>query len=153
MGQINVGRVILGGLVAGLVINVVEYVLNMYVIADQVRAAMQKINLPADFSTNQIAGFVVMGFVIGIVVVWLYAAMRPRFGAGPKTAMTAGVAAWALGNLLPNVGFGIMGLYETNLLVIGTCVGLVEMAIAGLVGGALYKEESAQASQASAARA
>ncbi|HSE60477.1 MAG TPA: hypothetical protein VLA99_17380 [Nitrospiraceae bacterium] len=29
---------------------------------------------------------------------WLYAAIRPRFGAGPKTALYAGLGVWVLGS-------------------------------------------------------
>jgi hypothetical protein len=37
MGNINIGRVILGGLVAGLVLNVGEFLLNGIVLADQMK--------------------------------------------------------------------------------------------------------------------
>lgn len=153
MGQINVARVILGGLVAGIVINVFEAVLNLFVIADQARQAMQKLNLQTDFSMNQIMLFNVLGFATGIMIVWLYAAIRPRYGAGPKTAMGAGLMVWLVGYLIPNVGFAVIGLYPMGLIAIGLCVGILETVLAGLVGAYLYKEEETAASRTSAARA
>jgi hypothetical protein len=33
------------------------------------------------------------GFLIGIFAIWLYAAIRPRHGPGPKTAVCAGASA------------------------------------------------------------
>src|SRR5207249_3963498 len=41
--------------------------------------------------------FLAWGFLVGIFAVWLYAAIRPRYGAGPKTALCAGAAVWGLG--------------------------------------------------------
>ena len=34
---------------------------------------------------------------MGILMTWWYAAIRPRFGAGPKTAAIAGFAVWLIG--------------------------------------------------------
>lgn len=39
-----------------------------------------------ELSINQIVGFNITGLAYGIFIVWLYAAIRPRYGAGPKTA-------------------------------------------------------------------
>ena len=49
---------------------------------------------------SQLGMFVVWGFLVGIFAVWLYAAIRPRYGAGPKAALCAGAAVWGLGYLL-----------------------------------------------------
>ena len=90
MSQISVVGVVKGGLAAGLVMNISEFVLNVPVAGDQMNAELAARNLPP-VATNQIAVFVVLTFVLGLVTVWLYAAIRPRFGAGPKTAIIAGV--------------------------------------------------------------
>ena len=42
MGKINFGRVLLGGLVAGLVINIGEYLLNGVVLAKQMEGTFAK---------------------------------------------------------------------------------------------------------------
>jgi len=73
--------------------------------------------------------------------VWLYAAIRPRYGAGPKTALCAGLAVWVAGVLLPNAALmGITGLFPTDLTTMTTLAGVVEWAAAILAGAALYKE-------------
>ena len=84
--------------------------------------------------------FVLLGFLIGIVLVWLYAAVRPRLGPGPKTAGIMGVAVWFF--IYPGaiVGFVSMGLLPANLAVLGLVWGLVELVLAALAGGWLYKE-------------
>ena len=97
MDRINWNRVLLGGLLAGLIINASEFVLNGVVLQSDWNAAMKALNKPGDVTGGQIAGFNLWGFATGIIAVWLYAAIRPRYGAGPKTAAIAGVGGVADG--------------------------------------------------------
>src|ERR1051326_6128520 len=99
MGKINMMKVLVGGLIAGVVLNVVDSVLFGIVLKDQMAAAMASFNRPA-MTNAQIPWFVFPDFVAGIFLVWLYAAIRPRFGAGPATAAKAGFAAWFVGMVL-----------------------------------------------------
>ena len=138
MGKINVGRVILGGLLAGLVMTVSEYVLNTYVTAEETSAIMQRLGLP-QIGTNQIIGFVVLTFVVGIVLIWLYAAMRPRFGAGIKTAIIAAVAVWVLA-MISAMGDAIVGITTADALIVPGIWTLVETIVAAIVGGWVYRE-------------
>jgi len=106
-----------------------------------------------DFTTNQIVAFNVIGLVYGVFAVWLYAAIRPRYGAGPKTALLAGLAVWVAGVLLPNVSMmGVVGLFPQDLTVMTTLAGIVEWAVAILAGAALY-QEGAESSRTMSARA
>lgn len=143
MAHTNRGRVILGGLVAGLIINVVEYITNGVVLRDSWGKAMQALGKPAELSMGAIMIFNVWGFLLGIAAVWLYAAIRPRYGAGPNTAIRAGLVTWALAVFLANLGNYPLGLFPTRLLVITSIVALVEMVVATLVGAWLYKEAGA----------
>ena len=93
MGRINAGRVILGGLLAGLVINLGETVLNLVVVAQAMEDSLRARNLPP-LGGGPIAGFVILAFFVGIATVWLYAAIRPRFGPGVRTAAIAGLVVW-----------------------------------------------------------
>ncbi len=138
MGKINWGRVFLGGLLAGLVINVFEYVTNGVVLSAEWDAAMKALGHQMPMSA--IPAFVVWGFLVGISSIWLYAAARPRFGPGPKTAALTGFGYWIIGYLLPNFGLLAMGLFPRRLLVMGTLVGLVEIIVASQAGAWLYKE-------------
>ncbi|MFQ5789979.1 MAG: hypothetical protein ACE5JI_05815 [Acidobacteriota bacterium] len=140
MGKISVGRVILGGLLAGVVMNIGEFLLNEPILGDDWEAAMQALNRPA-IGSGAIALFVVMGFALGIASVWVYASIRPRFGAGPKTAVLAGLTVWFLAYLYGAVGMSVMEVFPTNLVVIGTVWGFFEVPIATVAGAWLYKEE------------
>jgi hypothetical protein len=139
MGKINWGRVILGGLLAGVVINIVEYVVNGRMLSADWAAAMSALGRPA-FSGGAAALFIVVGFLVGIGMVWLYAAIRPRYGPGPRTAICAGLGAWFLAVLVNMIGVYPLHLWPTRLLAIGTVVSFFEYAVAGLAGGWVYKE-------------
>jgi hypothetical protein len=139
MGKINYGRVVMGGLLAGVIISVGEYLLNEIVLAEQMAAVTTNLGLAVP-GGGEIAGFVAITFVLAIALVWIYAAIRPRFGAGVKTAIIAGVVTWLIGSCLPTTGFTIMGVLPTDLAVIGCLWGLVEIVIAAVAGAWVYKE-------------
>jgi len=141
MGRINMGRVILGGLLAGLIINISESILNGVVFAEEMNAAMAAINKPP-IAPNMIVGFVAMGFVLGIMTIWLYAAIRPRFGPGAKTAVCAALTVWFFAYLYPNVFVMITNIFPRGLIAIGTIWGLVEIVVAAVAGAWLYVEPS-----------
>jgi hypothetical protein len=141
MSQINMRKVIIGGLVAGVVLNVVDTVLYGVVLKDDMAAAMTAMNRPA-MTNAQIPWFVFLDFVAGVFLVWLYAAMRPRFGAGPGTAAKVGVAAWFIGILLVNL-FNWPAEYPPhNIAIISTLVALVSIPLATVVGAKFYTEEA-----------
>src|SRR5437773_1007844 len=94
--------------------------------------------------------FTVWAFLIGIVAVWLYAAIRPRYGAGPKTAITAALAVWCLGYLLAAVTPLALKLFPVSVMIIGLVVGLVEVIVATLVGAKIYREEGTEQSRKAA---
>jgi len=139
MGKINFGRVIMGGIVAGIIIDVVEYVLNAIVLADRWSAVMAAHNLPP-FTTSAIIAFNIIGLVTGIAAVWTYAAIRPRFGEGPGTAFVAALLIWVVAYLLSDAGNVVIGLYPVSIAVTLIGVGLVEIVIATLAGAFIYKE-------------
>ena len=140
MAHTNRGRVILGGLLAGVVINVVEYITNGVVMSEAWGRAMQALGKPAELSTGAIVISNVWGFLLGIAAVWLYAAIRPRYGPGPTTAIRAGVAAWAMAVFLPNLVSYPMGFFPARLLVISVVAALIEIVVGTLAGAWLYKE-------------
>src|SRR2546427_10954882 len=77
--------------VAGVVLNVFDFLVYGVWLKNDMNAAMAALNKPA-ITSNMILWFVFLDFLYGIWLVWLYAAIRPRFCAGPKTAGKAGGA-------------------------------------------------------------
>ena len=139
MGRVNMGRVIVGGLIAGVVINASEFVLNTFVVADDMNAAMKAMNVPA-MDTSQIPWFVVLGFLLGITTVWLYAAIRPRFGAGVATATYAALAVWFLAYAYPSAFMIVLHLFPIKPMIISLCWGIPEIIIAAIAGAWAYTE-------------
>ncbi len=139
MGKINIVRVILGGLLAGLVINVGESILNLWLLAERMELAYRELGLPP-MGGGTLSVFIVLGFGLGILIVWLYASVRPRFGPGPKTAVLTGFFVWLFAILWPTLGIGLVGLFDADLLVFIAIWGLFEIVIATLAGAWLYQE-------------
>jgi len=139
VAKINMGRVILGGLAAGLVLNIGEFILNEPILGERWRAAMTTLNREA-IGGSAIAIFVVGAFLLGIAMIWTYAAIRPRLGAGPRTAICAGLLVWFFSYLYPSAGFIALDLFPTDLILIGIVWGFFELPIAAVAGAWLYKE-------------
>jgi hypothetical protein len=140
MGKINISRVLLGGLLAGLVLNIFEYVTNGVVFASQWDEYMKALN--RQMRPGAIPFFVISSFVMGIGVVWLYAVARPRLGPGPKTAALTGVAYWFFAYAIPAANHVATNLIPGRLSLIGTFVLLVGVLVASVCGAWVYKEQA-----------
>lgn len=138
MGKINLARVFLGGLLAGLILNIFEYVLNGVVFASQWND-FEKM-LGRQMRPGAIPFFVVASFVMGIGVVWLYAAARPRLGPGAKTAALTGLAFWLFAYAIPAADGVMASLQPGRLTATVTLILLVGTILASLCGAWLYKE-------------
>jgi hypothetical protein len=139
MGRINTARVIIGGLVAGLVINIGETLLNAVVLAEEMTAIAARFNLP-EMGGGTIGLFVLLCFLLGILTIWLYAAIRPRFGPGPKTAVLAGTTIWLAAYLFPGIGYAVMGFFPVGLTALSLGWALIEVLLAATAGAYFYTE-------------
>lgn len=136
----NYGRVILGGLLAGLVLNIGEFVLNAFVLHKAMVDWSTSHNLPTDPGPTFLAVAVVLTFVLGIVMVWLYALIRPRMGPGPKTAVIVALVLWFGVYVYMGIILGMLLVQPMNLVGISIVWGLGEYIIAAIAGAWLYKE-------------
>jgi hypothetical protein len=135
----NYARILLGGLVAGLVLNIGEFLLNGVLLAKQMEQFFSKCGLTPPGSSALII-LVALTFLMGILVVFVYASIRPRCGPGPKTAICAGLIGWFCVYFYNNaVGFAL-GFVPINLFMIALGLGLVEYILGALAGAWLYKE-------------
>ncbi len=141
MAHTNRGRVILGGLLTGLVINIIEFITHGVILRDAWNQALLMLGKFQGFPRGAMTVFIICGFLLGIGSIWIYAAIRPRYGAGAGTALRAGFMAWALAAFLPNLATYPMGFFPSRLIVISTVVSLVELLLGTLAGAWLYKEE------------
>jgi hypothetical protein len=139
---LNGGRVIGGGLAAGVVLGVVDFVTNGVLLKDRMATEMNSVaaGLSDRMMTGSAAvGFILSDFIIGILLVWLYAMIRERYGAGPRSAVMAAIFMWIAGSVF-YYPWTVLGLMTMGTYVVGAIVQLVSLLIAAWVGGMIYKE-------------
>lgn len=144
---INTSKVVVGGLVAGLVANVVGFVGFGMLLAPRMEAEAAAV-APAlqgrGMEGTAIATQVIATFILGFLLVWLYAAMRARFGPGPKTAVYAALVVWLCGFLF-HLDWLLVGMMTPATYAMASIAALVQVVSASLAGAMLYKESAAVA--------
>jgi hypothetical protein len=141
MAGINMARVFGGGIVAGLVMNVIDAVVNGALLGARWGEETKRlgIEMTGALESQSLTGWIVYDFVGGILILWLYAAIRPRYGAGAKTAIIAGLAFWFITHMA-FAAWVFNGLYSLGIVGASTLGGLVSAALGALAGCALYNE-------------
>lgn len=145
MGKINWGRVVLGGAFSGFVLIVLATAATALFLGRQsLRTAIHALR-PSTSGIGTPLFFVCVIFVLGMLMTWWYAAIRPLFGPGLKTAAVAGLAMWVTAIWLGVVGFAFksVAMGEPYALPSGPMVPILYLliAITSTVAGAwIYKE-------------
>jgi len=145
--NMNTKKLFLGGLAAGLVLNIIDFLSNAVIFADRMRAESNAFkpglgDQMAAMGGAQIATYVFFDFIVGMLLVWTYAAIRPRFGPGPRTAMYVGLLFFVFGMIL-TYGFKAMGVMSPGLWYAYSGLWFVNLMLAAMVGGLVYSEEGA----------
>jgi len=122
----------LGGLLAGLVLNIGEFVFADFIAGAQMKTWLAAHNF-AEPGGSFVATAVGLTFIMGIVLVLTYALIRPRLGPGVNTAIIAGLISWF-------AVYGVMFGLTINMIGITLVWGLVEYVLAAIAGAWLYKE-------------
>jgi len=136
MNKINWSRVLACGLLAGVVWIILGSVVTALVGRDFAA-------LPNNRLAQPTSGFILFNAAIdlieGISILWLYAAIRPRYGAGAMTAAIAAFAWWFIVSLGDATwcSFGFFPPTTVVPLMVGT---LPAILIATLAGARFYKE-------------
>lgn len=141
MGRINMTRVILGGLVAGIVANIIDAVTGMVFMKQDMLDMLQRLNLDTSAmdSMSGILPWVAVDLAYGFLIVLTYAGLRPRFGPGPMTALYAGFLLYAAVTITL-YGFMSMGLFTADMFVKSAGFAVISTALASLAGAAVYTE-------------
>jgi hypothetical protein len=138
MSSINWSRVALGGLLWNVV-----YGALVAVEVPQLAHLWQE-ELGQAFRPPSGTGLAVVGginLLLGFFAIWLYAAIRPHYGPGPRSACIAGVAVWYAG-LAPLLLFNaVAGWFSLRFMAIDAALNLVEVILATLAGAWLYKTQ------------
>ena len=139
MAPMNVGRVVVGGLVSGLVANILDFVITSYFLVTDIAEMAARLNLSATTAESAVWVFVGGDFVWGLLLVFTYAAIRPRFGPGPKTAAISGFILW-LAIAILTAQLTAMGLRTLSSYLKSAALYLVSAILSSLAGAALYRE-------------
>ena len=142
---INTKKVLVGGLVAGVIINIIDFVANTYILGARMKAesdAFKPGMSDAMMAGNAVISYVIMDLVLGFALIWTYAAFRPRFGAGARTATYVAVLFWLLAMIF-TAGYRQMGIMSSGLWWSFAFIGLLNFLIAAWSGAAVYSEDAA----------
>ncbi len=147
MASMNRQKVIVGGVVAGIVLMVLDYVVWTYVLGPWAAGTAGAISgALADVmnSKRAMVGSLGVDLLFGISIVWCYAAIRPRYGAGAQTGMCAAAFVWFVSTLAYG-SFYLDRLMSIELVCVAAVAALIEFLIAAYVGCRMYSEDGAAA--------
>jgi len=141
---INTGKVLIGGIAAGVVMNIIDFISYSFILGARMKAESDAFKPGMSdqmMGASSMVTNIVMDLVLGILLVWTYAAIRPRFGPGLKTAVYAAVLFWLLGGIFLS-GYLHMGMMSSGLWWSFAFVALVNFVLSGWVGAKLYSEDA-----------
>jgi len=135
----NRGRIVTGGLLAGLVYCLGGITLASLILADDLARAAAAFGVPP-LSPGGFATHLSLRMLFGILTVWLYASVRPRLGGGPATAQVVALVVWLLSYPLVLGLAAQIGYLPAGALWKVAAWGLVETSVAAQAGAFTYME-------------
>ena len=134
--KINWPRVLGCGLLAGVVWIILGTIDTAVLARDFIALPNNRLGAP---TPGFVALNIVFDLLTGISILWLYAAIRPRYGPGAKTATIAAFALWFMVSLEDAIwcSFELFPARTIIPLIFGALPALI---IATLVGARFYKE-------------
>ena len=145
MHKINVGRLLLGGIVAGIVMFLADGFIHGKLLQEHWMAAMKAAgrSVEAEEHGSDMLYFAAFELLRGLAMAWVYSVFRTHYGPGPKTAVCAALGVWAIMFPVFFLQEIPLGFYSTTLLALWSLYELVPSVLGGLIAGALYKDPPA----------
>jgi hypothetical protein len=144
MEKINISRVMWGGLLASVVFIIIEFIVEGFV---NLVFGFDEANLARQYFPDIIlsgVSYQVVNIIYLIstctLTIWLYAALCPKFGVGPKTAIISSLLVIIL-IFLFMVNHINMGIYPLKPALISLVISLVEFPISIVAGSSFYKSK------------
>lgn len=147
--NLNRQKLLIGGLAAGLVLNIIDFLANAVIFAARMQAEANAFKAGlgdqmAAMGGGQIAVYLFFNFIVGLLLVWTYASIRPRYGPGAKTAAYVALVFFVFGMIL-TYGYKSMGMMSPGLWWSYTALWFVNLMLSTTVGAWLYSEDETRA--------
>ena len=143
MAKINWGRLIVGSLIAAIIMFVTDGFIHETIAKADWKAVYDGLRAtePQPHGLSMVY-FALFELGRGFTAIMFYVTMRPFFGAGPKTAVLAGIVGWIAFSLTGPVQFIPLGFFSNALWLKVGAIHLITSIIATIAGAALYKDEA-----------
>lgn len=142
MGQVNVGRLVGGGIVAAVILFIVNFIVHGAILGGAWEAWQSAGHMPMALSHGEAAViWVIVSLINGFTGLLIYVGIRPRYGAGATTALRAGLLLWLAGGLTAALAQYALGNVPYRIVAVGCIGALIADLIAILAGAYFYKEE------------
>ena len=139
---INAGRVVLGGLVAGVVRLIGGTVVRVLVVGPLFfeDLARNQPGIAAALETTPARiQIVAINLLMGIALIYMYAAMRPRFASRLATVLSASVPAWLLATSVWGLT-AAMGLFSWPQVIVDASLTFITVVVSAYLGSSIYKD-------------
>jgi hypothetical protein len=147
MTKINFGRLFVGGLVASVLLFLSDGFLHEQVFKQYWEYVYQGLGTKPPESPHALAlvYFFIFELGRGFLAILLYVLMRPFYGAGPKTAVFAAIAAWLAFSVTAPAEFIPLGFYSRRLWVMVAAAQLVTSIVTNLLAAWIYRDPATTA--------
>lgn len=135
--KMNKRRLILCGLLAGVILNLGDTYLNGPMLADQWSEAMQALNLEP-IGAMAVIIFFIMNFFLGIGLIWLYLIFSVKYGRGYRSVLYAAITIWVLVWFWPYIANWALRIYPVSIVITSIVWGFFEVALAAITGSFIY---------------
>jgi hypothetical protein len=141
MAKINWGRLIVGSLIAAIIMFLTDGFIHETIAKADWQAVYDALGatVPEPHGLSMVY-FALFELGRGFTAMMFYVTMRSFFGAGPKTAVLAGIVGWIAFSLTGPVQFIPLGFFSNALWIKVGAIHLITSIIATIAGAALYKD-------------
>ena len=141
MGNINWGRLFLGTLIAAIIMFATDGFIHETIAKADWQAVYDGLRAtqPEPHGTSMVY-FALFEIGRAFTAMMFYVTMRALFGAGPKTAVLAGIIGWVAFSLTGPLQFIPLGFFSNALWLKVGVIHLITSIVATIAGAALYKD-------------
>jgi len=135
----NRNRILIAGLAAGVFWVLVDFVGHGVILRDAYMELGQQGVLNSEPAIPFLPLLIIANLIIGIASAWTYAAVRPRLGAGPKTALMVGLVIFII-LIPPNLSQMAWSKFTPMIMWMSVLIAAIHAFGGSLIAGWLYKE-------------